>query len=213
MLSLMRSRLFQLALALLLAQAFALGAHAADTDGDGIEDGVDKCPYTWDDQNSDVGGVGPGSAPDGIGDVCQCGDADDDGFVTEDDALAIKEAALSLDPYMASVGLPGFEKCDVGGTEGCSGLDGSIVTRTVNGLAPALQQSCPAASAAVTNNLSLAVMVGASFASGDGASGPIGLLGPDVQLGHPVAVRIGIQATQATSNVTVQFFICPSMGR
>jgi len=198
MMSLIRNRLFQLAGLVLLAHAFSpslpLGAHAADSDGDGVEDHLDKCPYTFDDDQADSNG-------DGIGDACQCGDVDDDGFVSEADGLLVKQAALSLDPYMAAVGLPGFDKCDVGGTEGCSGLDGSIVMRAVNGHAPALQQVCAAASAAVTNNLAL---------SSDGPFGePVGLVDPeeDVQLGHAVTIRIGLEATEAVQDVAVEFFL------
>lgn len=195
MMSLTRSHLFQIAglvlLVHMLVWSLPLGAHAADGDGDGVEDHLDKCPYTFDDQADSNG--------DGIGDACQCGDVDDDGFVTEADGLLVKEAALSLDPYMAAVGLPGFDKCDVGGTEGCSGLDGSIVIRAVNGHAPALQQVCAAASAAVTNNLAL---------SSDGPFGePVGLVDPDVQLGHAVTIRVGLEATEAAQDVAVEFFI------
>lgn len=50
-------------------------------DDDGFPDEVDVCPFTFDDQ-SDTGGIGLGSGPDGIVAACQCGDADDDGVVS-----------------------------------------------------------------------------------------------------------------------------------
>nr|MDJ0866176.1 hypothetical protein [Myxococcota bacterium] len=194
----MWSRFGQLALLLLVAQALCLGAQAlSDSDGDGVEDSEDKCPYTWDDQ-SDSGGLGASSQPDGVGDACQCGDANDDGFVTEEDAVAIKQAALSLDPWLASVALPGFDKCDVGGTEGCSGLDGAIVIRALNELSPGIQQRCAAASPMVTNNLALR----------DGPSGAVGLpVDSNIQLGHVVKIRIGVTASEETRDVAVEFFL------
>src|SRR5271157_2429286 len=53
-----------------------------DTDGDGILDPYDNCPYTYNPDQKDSGGVGSGSPPDGIGDACQCADVNNDGFVT-----------------------------------------------------------------------------------------------------------------------------------
>jgi hypothetical protein len=122
---------------------------ALDADGDGVSDASDNCPHAANPAQDDVGGVGLDSAPDGIGDACQCGDVNDDGRVTGLDGALVKRAALGLAPFPGGVGdLPAPRKCDVGGTAGCTGLDGTIMTRASLGLKPAIAQACPAATGA-----------------------------------------------------------------
>jgi len=187
-------RITSLVCGLVLGLIAASAVHAADMDGDGFADEDDRCPFTFDDQ-SDTGGIGLGSGPDGIGDACQCGDADDDGVVTPADGELISDAALGLDPTVTLAGLPGFTKCDVGGTEGCSGLDGSIVTRAALGLAAGIVQACPAATRTAVNNLSLGDV-------------PVTLLGlSEIQRGHTALLQVVIQADAPASNVAIQFFL------
>ena len=117
-----------------------------DADMDGIPDGSDNCPYTANAGQADVGGVGSGSIPDGIGDACQCGDVNDDGFVTGLDGTLATRASLNLAPFPnGPVDLAAPQKCDVSGDSLCTGLDGTFMKRASLGLPPALQPSCSAA--------------------------------------------------------------------
>ena len=111
----------------------------ADTDGDGVGDACDDCPFTANPDQSDVGGAGTGSAPDGIGDACQCGDVNGDGRVTLADAVIVQRSLLS--PPTASLASP--ELCDVGGSAGCTLADAVVIRRAL--LAPptaTIQQAC-----------------------------------------------------------------------
>ena len=117
-----------------------------DTDGDTIPDSFDNCPYTPNTDQKDSGGVGVSSAPDGIGDACQCGDVNNDGIVNGNDATLLSRAAVSLAPFTAGVtALPGFAKCDVNANGTCDGTDATIISRASVGLAPAIKQGCTAA--------------------------------------------------------------------
>lgn len=102
-------------------------ALARDTDLDGLPDSVDNCPFFANPSQSDRGGVGAGSAPDGFGDACQCGDVNGSGAVTSADALMIRRALLV--PPTATLNLP--DLCDVGGSSGCSTGDSLIIRRTL----------------------------------------------------------------------------------
>ncbi len=124
----------------------AVSGFPTDTDGDTYPNATDNCPLVANDQ-TDSGGISPQSAgiPDGIGDACQCGDANNDGLVTGIDGTLVQRAALNLAPFLGGVtDLPGFAKCDVNGSA-CSGLDGTLIKRASLGLAPGVMQTCPAA--------------------------------------------------------------------
>jgi len=85
------------------------------------------------------GGIGAGSAPDGIGDACQCGDVTGNGFITTANAVAVTRSLLV--PPTSVLTQPAL--CDVGGSAGCSTADAVIVTRAM--LVPptaAIQQKC-----------------------------------------------------------------------
>jgi YD repeat-containing protein len=127
-----------------------------DRDGDGIPfaggslpcvggqkvDCEDNCPGISNPSQEDRGGVGFGSAPDGIGDACQCGDVDGDGSVTTADALMIRRALLV--PPTATILHP--ELCDVIGASDCSSADALAIRRAL--LAPptaTINQQCEAA--------------------------------------------------------------------
>ena len=211
-------------LVVLLAHVLGSGAALAqDADGDGVlEDGApgdvpcatgqiencdDNCPYTFNPDQTDLGGVGPGSAPDGIGNACQCGDVDDDGFVDGDDGALIKGAALSLAPNeLGPLTLPGFQKCDVAMPEGCSGLDGTIITRASLGLPPGVQQRCEAA-LLVTNNLAVEEVVLVEPAAATASQELLLVTSSTLQIGHPTEIQIRINAAEETHNVSVQFIV------
>ncbi|TMA23042.1 MAG: hypothetical protein E6J87_25655 [Deltaproteobacteria bacterium] len=113
-----------------------------DQDGDGISDWLDNCPFEPNANQSDVGGIGAASGPDGIGDACQCGDVSGNGRVTTADATLITRSLLV--PPTATLARPGL--CNVGGSVACSTADAVIVTRAL--LVPptaTVQQVCPAA--------------------------------------------------------------------
>jgi hypothetical protein len=98
---------------------------AGDADGDGVPDASDNCPYTPNADQLDTGGVGSGSPPDGIGNVCQCGDVNGNGEVTVGDSVIVLRANLT--PPTATMQKP--ELCDVGGTSACSVGDSVIILR------------------------------------------------------------------------------------
>jgi len=112
--------------------------NGGDADGDGVLDGADNCAQIANANQSDVGGVGTGSGPDGIGDACQCGDVSGDGRVTTNDATLILRA--NLVPPTATLARPAL--CDVGGSGGCSTADSAIVQRAL--LQPPLATIQPA---------------------------------------------------------------------
>jgi hypothetical protein len=99
----------------------------------------DNCPYMWNADQTDTGGIGVGSLPDGIGDECQCGDVSGDGRVSSVDAAIIMRALMA--PPLATLVRP--ELCDVGGSLDCTSADASIAFRAL--MAPplaAIQQQC-----------------------------------------------------------------------
>jgi hypothetical protein len=98
---------------------------AGDADGDGVPDASDNCPYTPNADQKDTGGIGSGSAPDGIGDVCQCGDVNGNGQVTLADSVIILRSLLT--PPTATLQNP--QLCDVGGSAGCTLADSVIILR------------------------------------------------------------------------------------
>jgi hypothetical protein len=148
-----------------------------DTDGDGVPDQNDNCPFApngpalgsctagpapisgktchvaadcgaggaCDVSQTDTGGVGSGSAPDGIGNVCQCGDANNNGVVDGADATLIQRAVANLNSPPGVTNLPGFLKCDVNANGTCDGADVTIISRNVANLAHSIQQKCHAA--------------------------------------------------------------------
>jgi PKD repeat protein len=120
------------------AHATAL-PRTGDTDGDGVADASDNCPYVANASQQDRGGVGTGSAPDGIGDACQCGDVTGDGSVTLADSVAVQRSLLQ--PPTATLSQPAL--CDVSGDRACSLGDAVVLRRAM--LSPptaTIQQSC-----------------------------------------------------------------------
>jgi hypothetical protein len=133
--------------------ALRLGLPVPDRDGDGIADdgdhsGVagdhtcsggdtlgcdDNCPTQQDATQADRGGLG-GERPDGIGDECQCGDADDDGTLTSTDVQRIRDGDV-VDP----------DKCSVTGAAECNVADAVALADALRGDPGAISQVCPAA--------------------------------------------------------------------
>jgi len=101
-------------------------ADQADADDDGRGDVCDNCASTPNPDQADRGGIGS-SEPDGIGDDCQCGDANGNGSVTVADAALIQRSLLR--PPTASMAKPNL--CDVGGSKGCTPSDAAIVMRAL----------------------------------------------------------------------------------
>jgi hypothetical protein len=121
---------------------FALPIVFVDADRDGIGDVADNCAHAANPDQADRGGVGAGSAPDGIGDACQCGDVNGSGSVTLADAVALSRSMLV--PPTGVVTRP--ELCDVNGIGGCTLSDAVVVRRAL--LAPATAQILPQCAAA-----------------------------------------------------------------
>jgi hypothetical protein len=125
----------------------------ADFDGDGEVNPADNCPFAANSGQEDAGGIGT-EPPDGIGDVCQCGDIDGNGIVDATDAEDLKGAALGLGPYFCiqtpsdhpcepgEPGLPQRLLCDVNADNLCSSADVTIIKRAALGFPPGIQQSC-----------------------------------------------------------------------
>ncbi|MFQ5514592.1 MAG: thrombospondin type 3 repeat-containing protein [Myxococcota bacterium] len=79
-----------------------------DVDSDGVLNFSDNCRFAANPGQQDNGGIGAGSTPDGIGDVCQCGDVDGDGVLTPVDVM---DARMGLADPSHLVVAP--EKCNV----------------------------------------------------------------------------------------------------
>jgi len=110
-----------------------------DSDLDSVADIVDNCPSFANPSQSDSGGIGAASGPDGIGDACQCGDVNGNGRVTTADATLVTRSLLV--PPTAVLAEP--QQCNVGGSAACTTADAVIITRAL--LVPptaAVQQVC-----------------------------------------------------------------------
>lgn len=116
--------------------AGAVAAATGDQDGDGVEDALDNCPITSNSAQTDSGGLAS-ALPDGIGDVCQCGDANGDGWVDEADVIALR-SFLAGSPGA----LPAPQKCDVGGGASCDLEDSVRLLRALEGLPPGIAHVC-----------------------------------------------------------------------
>lgn len=115
-----------------------IAAEDEDSDDDGIFDGFDNCPYVPNVDQADSGGIGT-ATPDGIGDVCQCGDVTGEGQVNSFDAEWIKRAALGLSAPLFQA--PG--NCDVEGNGACDGIDALLVRHAAAGMvSPFFGQNC-----------------------------------------------------------------------
>jgi hypothetical protein len=100
-----------------------------DTDEDGIPDRDDNCPATANPDQADTDG-------NGIGDACQCGDVNGDGFTNVSDALGIARGQVRPSD-------PAYDKCDCNGDTFCNVTDALMVARDQVGSAHE-DQLCPA---------------------------------------------------------------------
>ena len=80
---------------LLLALILPLASFAQDTDGDGVSDFGDNCPFAPNPMQLDSGGVAT-TEPDGIGDACQCGHVTGIAAVLIDDVAVLTRALTGL---------------------------------------------------------------------------------------------------------------------
>ena len=98
------------------------GGFISDVDSDGVVDEGDNCVFAPNPGQEDSGAVDPEIDPDGIGDACQCGEADGGGQIGLADARRIQELLVGLvdDPEAAL-------RCSVVGGQGCDILDVIVV--------------------------------------------------------------------------------------
>lgn len=99
-----------------------------DEDGDGLHDQRDNCAIAENPLQADRGGVAT-TAPDAIGDACQCGDVSGDGIVAADDVDAIRSHGLGIASASFVVG----GNCDVTGNGWCNGQDANAVGTAIGG--------------------------------------------------------------------------------
>ena len=119
------------------------GFPSLDSDLDGRQSFRDNCPFAFNPPQTDSGGIDDMGA-DGIGDVCQCGDVDDDGVVDLLDVVAYR--ASLADPVNDALSPAGVSKCSVIDSAGpCEILDVSVTRRVLFPLLPDIEQVCSAA--------------------------------------------------------------------
>jgi lysophospholipase L1-like esterase len=124
---------------LLLLLLVSRTASGADFDEDGIADEADNCPYVYNWNQSDSGGVLT-PYPDGIGNACQCGDTDETGRPDVGDVARLSRVLSTLGP-----GLLSPEKCEVGSSTPCGPGDLARLREALAGISPGLEQVCAAA--------------------------------------------------------------------
>lgn len=111
-----------------------------DTDRDGIVNAFDNCPWIANATQTDNGGLGFSTTPDGIGNACQCGDVTGEGQVNDTDAAFIKRQALGLAAPLFLVP----DNCDVTGDGICNGTDATLIRHAAAGtISPLFGQNCP----------------------------------------------------------------------
>lgn len=111
------------------------GGLLRDLDGDGIVDDSDRCVYAYDPTNTDRGGLGA-AIPDGIGDVCQCGDAhglavpvgSGGGVVNNADVMLIQQVLTGQNPDSEA-----GHRCSVSGDATCDIKDAVVLQLATDG--------------------------------------------------------------------------------
>ena len=99
----------------------------------------DNCPNFPNPTQADTGGLLSASA-DGIGDACQCGDANADGMIDLQDVGFIR-ALLAFGT--ASIAPEELDHCTALSTTGaCDLIEVALVRRALEGLTPPLAQAC-----------------------------------------------------------------------
>jgi uncharacterized repeat protein (TIGR03806 family) len=119
------------------------GLATLDSDGDGIADSLDNCPYEPNPTQTD-GGRWLSTAPDSVGDACQCENVDTLGSVTDVDVTSLRQYLAGS----ATAAAPGVERrlryLDTNGRG--SILDFAHFKRALAQLEAQPQQTCAAAS-------------------------------------------------------------------
>lgn len=133
-----------------------------DSDSDGVLDRLDNCPRASNRDQLDRGGVASpsdvqGTRRDGIGDLCQCGDLDGSGTVTERDAQVIDMMGVVGGVVNMAGGATASAPttCNVAGSTACDAADSTAIRAAIRGGA-ALQQVCTAATRPPSSNDALA---------------------------------------------------------
>ncbi len=128
----------------------------SDIDGDRVGDLCDNCPLRPNPSQIDRVGVASagdplGNQPNGIGDLCQCGDVTNDGRVNQLDLDTLRDALAGILP-----GISAPDKCNTKGpidvsapdafgvTPDCELNDWAIMNRKLSGLDPGPTQVCAA---------------------------------------------------------------------
>jgi len=115
-----------------------------DVDVDLVANAADDCPTAWDPDQEDTGGIGALSGPDGVGDVCQCGDIDFDLRTTGID-VELYRLHLAESPG-AALGPAARLRCDVAGAgAACDIQDVAVLRRALapSALGPGIASLCP----------------------------------------------------------------------
>ena len=117
-----------------------------DTDADGVCDLIDNCVFRPNPLQEDEGNVGPSGPPmpDGIGDVCQCGDITFNHFVDFFDAVGIRMYRIETSTPSAA----DLERCSARGpADSCDPVDEVVIARVSEPtpLGPGVTQDCRAA--------------------------------------------------------------------
>lgn len=110
-----------------------------DSDGDGVPDLSDNCPYRFNPSQQDSGGL-LSSTPDGIGDACQCGDVSGDGEVNDKDLYYLTEG---LNPS-TDIPIEHPELCNIAGSPRCEEEDSTALAEHIASAQP-IPQNCEAA--------------------------------------------------------------------
>ena len=125
------------------AQVEAL-APTLNADLDAFTNDRDDCPYTTNTNQADAGSV-LAEPSDGIGDACQCGDANDSGVVEAGDVDALRAALTAAAPLSPA----GAAKCRIEtGSAACDVIDVAVLRRRLQSLGPGIAQACAAANPA-----------------------------------------------------------------
>lgn len=111
-----------------------------DNDADTVPDASDNCVYEPNAGQEDGGGIGAGSASDGIGDACQCGDLNQDAVVDGADVTRYRQALAGLGGPLAGVEL---ERCSViGERRDCGLVDIIVMIRALAAQEPPIRNVC-----------------------------------------------------------------------
>ncbi len=115
----------------------------ADSDGDGVANAADRCPFRADASQADAGGYEV-FTPDGIGNACQCGDTDGNNAVfPAQEAVRVRNTLAGIAP-----GVVDPAKCSViGGANDCDLRDAVVLRRSADALrlGPGIASVCDAA--------------------------------------------------------------------